>query len=89
MRRESSITSSKYYFPNGCIKQADLMPKTLGEIKKLSTYPENFEKAVSFIKITQQYTADVVESIEKLINASLSKHSKENDLERLAHVAQK
>ncbi|CAG9537977.1 unnamed protein product [Cercopithifilaria johnstoni] len=65
------------------------MPKTLSEIKKLSAYPENFEKAVGFIKITQEYTVDVVAAIEKLINTSSSKGSKENDLERLAHVAQK
>ncbi|VDM12323.1 unnamed protein product [Wuchereria bancrofti] len=66
------------------------MPKTLNEIKKLSAYPDNFEKAINFIKITQEYTQDVVAAIEKLINASQPKrHSKPNDLERLAHVAQK
>ncbi|VBB26346.1 unnamed protein product [Acanthocheilonema viteae] len=65
------------------------MPKTLSEIKKLSAYPDNFEKAIGFIKITQEYTIDVVAAIEKLINTPPSRQSKENDLERLAHTAQK
>ncbi|VDM96874.1 unnamed protein product, partial [Onchocerca ochengi] len=65
------------------------MPKTLNEIKKLSAYSSDFEKAISFIKITQEYTVGVVKAIEKLINASTLKNTKPNDLERLAQVAQK
>ncbi|EFO16185.1 hypothetical protein LOAG_12324 [Loa loa] len=65
------------------------MPKTLTEIKKLSAYPDNFTKAIGFIKITQEYTVDVVAAIEKSINLPARKHSKPNDLERLAYVAQK
>ncbi|KAM3724397.1 Endophilin-B1 [Dirofilaria immitis] len=65
------------------------MPKTLSEIKKLSAYSEDFEKAIGFIKITQEHTTAVVAAIEKLINAPPLKHSKPNDLERLAQVAQK
>uniref|UniRef100_A0A0R3RJI9 BAR domain-containing protein n=1 Tax=Elaeophora elaphi TaxID=1147741 RepID=A0A0R3RJI9_9BILA len=65
------------------------MPKTFSEIKKLSAYSDDFEKAVDFIKTTQEYTVDVVAAIEKLINVPLSKNTKESDLERLTHVAQK
>ncbi|VDN07958.1 unnamed protein product [Thelazia callipaeda] len=65
------------------------MPKTLTEIKKTSAYSEEFEKAVSFIKITREYTPAVVAAIEKLIHAPPPKHPKPNELERLAQAAQK
>lgn len=44
---------------------------------------------VIILQITQEYTVNVVTAIEKLINIPPSRHSKENDLERLANVAQK